>query len=255
MSILLTQSALSHACHNMCKGHLQKETSLQVQAKIHHRLPFRTEPYLLTLHLGGNSGSQQGQQQQDHSVPSISLASTPAPSELAAAERAPADDDLLPEGGDLSLPDLSSEPLDELDGAAPAHAPHAGRLPGSQADLSAHAIARSHEHLHNSDPQLWAATQRGQVAPSSGSGGAGWQGPACACVQERGHKLQTWFGAGAVLSLVPMSYSRRILNEQVPMPPVSGRPRSACTCQHTHNECTLPGRKVRMASRCHVLTG
>ena len=34
-------------------------------------------------------------------------------------------------------------------------------------------------------------------------------------LREERHKLQTWFGVGSVLTLVPSSYTRRILNEQV----------------------------------------
>ncbi len=43
---------------------------------------------------------------------------------------------------------------------------------------------------------------------------SGWQGVQRQALQDRPHKLQAWFGVDAFLTLIPSSYSRRILNEQ-----------------------------------------
>ena len=45
--------------------------------------------------------------------------------------------------------------------------------------------------------------------------GNGWQGSQYYALQDRAHKLQAWFGLDTFLTLIPSSYSRRILNEQV----------------------------------------
>lgn len=52
-------------------------------------------------------------------------------------------------------------------------------------------------------------------AVSSGRRRSGWAGVPKAAMQERPHKLQTWFGVDTFITMIPASYSRRVLNEQV----------------------------------------
>ena len=73
---------------------------------------------------------------------------------------------------------------------------------------------RWHDH-GGSAPRLWPGGGGAAGGPAQG-GGQGWAG--CAppgALLERPHKLQTWFGVRALVTLAPSSYSRRILNEQV----------------------------------------
>ena len=56
---------------------------------------------------------------------------------------------------------------------------------------------------------------RQQEAPLVALQDAGWRGVQTRALADRPHKLQAWFGVDAFLTLIPSSYSRRILNEQV----------------------------------------
>ena len=179
--------------------------------KIHHRLSFRTEPYTLTLHLPDNGIGR--------AAPSASLPSTAAPSERAsepAVGRERRDGSSIPDSPSAEQQSVVAdwEPADEPDASAQYEA-----LNGSAAVIGtevASVVEQREWHDHGSHPRLWPGKEGTAAAAGGPAQSQGW--PGCAApgaLLEQPHKLQTWFGVRALLTLAPSSYSRRILNEQV----------------------------------------
>ena len=116
----------------------------------------------------------------------------------------------------LNATDAQAQPVQSF---THLHAPSAAPgqpLSGRLTDIQQHRSA-AQQSTPKSDDESREARSRGvsPVRNPKRAGGDGWPGIRPGAVLEGHHKVQTWLGLGAFLSLEPASYSRRILNDQV----------------------------------------
>lgn len=145
-----------------------------------------------------------------HSRTETSIADSDAANAQFPAEKAQSDSCLSGHDQDHAVPVLdASETADAEVGeiffdTSPAQAQTTPLAEGEQQDIG--------------DPPRRGFTWQGRSAKGPAATvlqGNGWQGAHYYALQDRAHKLQAWFGLDAFLTLIPSSYSQRILNEQV----------------------------------------
>ncbi|BDA43382.1 Rab3 GTPase-activating protein catalytic subunit [Coccomyxa sp. Obi] len=194
---------------------------LEIQVKLQHQLPFRNEAYLLTLHVPVSKQCSEEDSRQSsaaaaaptsrlaHSRTETSIADSEAASAQFPAEKAQSDSCLSGHDQEYAVPVIdASEAADAELGevffdTSPAQDPTAPLPEGEQQDTG--------------DSPGRSFTWQGRSAKGPAATvlqDNGWQGAHYYALQDRAHKLQAWFGLDTFLTLIPSSYSRRILNEQ-----------------------------------------
>lgn len=195
---------------------------LQIQVKLQHQLPFRNEAYLLTLHVPVSKHSNREDSRQSsgsraapssrlaHSRTETSIADSEAASAQFPAEKAQSDSCLSGHDQEHAVPVIdASERADAELGelffdTSPAQEQTEPLPEGEQQDIG------------DSPRRGFSWQGRSSKGPAATVlQDNGWQGSHYYALQDRAHKLQAWFGLDAFLTLIPSSYSRRILNEQV----------------------------------------
>jgi hypothetical protein len=196
---------------------------LQVHVKLQHQLHFRQEAYLLILHIPEDEEKLRdiSKQQPIAAAQANTTASIPHIRTEACIAEDHAQSPLATEKSrsDPCLSGLDNEQAVPAVGAS-------GTTDASNGDVAfMSSSADDQSGLIDAAPSRTAIpsgafAQKSNVgsqqeAPQAALQKSGWQGVQTRALQDRPHKLQAWFGEDAFLTLIPSSYSRRILNEQV----------------------------------------
>lgn len=199
---------------------------MQVQVKLQHQLPFRSEAYLLTLHAPDNKKTSR-------SPPALGAAAQGTiphtSTEVCIGEgHATRADNPQKTQSDPCLHGQHSYHPNTLSEASGIRDGHAGSMESSPAaDEQSMLIVDG--GMHEDDEKSVAESGGSMLAPAGSNAAArrlsaamaglqdemGWRGTQNRALRDRPHKLQAWFGIGYFITLIPSSYSRRILNEQV----------------------------------------
>jgi hypothetical protein len=207
----------------------------QVEVKIQHQLPFRTEPYLLKLHGPGKHDTVRAEQQQQVRMGNAGASRT-ADAEVATSTLSRIRTQACVSDSTTAVPamqpqrsqsephltghDTRQRPVSDAVFPDDEPAGQTALYEGTPATDTCSSGSRRDLRSRPDEAALQAsvAVQGGHVrgrAQVASCDQVGWAGTKKTAMHERPHKLQTWFGIEAFITLIPCSYSRRVLNEEV----------------------------------------